>query len=194
MMNIGILCVQGAFAEHARALGLLGARTFELRRRKDLEAPLDGIVLPGGESTVMGKLINELDMAGTLREYIQSGMPVFGTCAGMILLAKRISGGETAKLATMDITVRRNAYGRQRASLTASARFGETEGVPMVFIRAPYIESASDGVEVLAAVDGKIVAARQRNQLAVSFHPELTESTVVHNYFLSMVSAYKARR
>lgn len=185
-MRIGVLALQGAFIEHEKMLSRLGAESFEIRQLKDLSQPMDGLIIPGGESTVQGKLLRELDMMEPLRDMISSGLPVFGTCAGLILLAKKIEGGEAPHLAVMDITAKRNAYGRQLGSFAYSGEFTGLGTVPMTFIRAPYI-SGSDGAEILAEVNGKAVAARQRNMLVTAFHPELTDDTSVHGYFLDMV-------
>ena len=187
MSEIGILAVQGAFLEHEQALSRLGVPWRELRQKKDLEAPLGGLILPGGESTVMGKLLRELELFSPLREAIQNGLPVFGTCAGLILLASRLQDGERPHLATMSISARRNAYGRQLGSFHTEEEFRGIGKVPMTFIRAPYIEQAWGNAEILAAVDGKSVAARQGNQLVTAFHPELTDSLLLHRYFLEMV-------
>ncbi len=186
MKKIGILSLQGAFIEHQHMLEKLGAECIQLRQKQDLKNPIDGLILPGGESTVMGKLLRELEMFYELRERIREGVPVFGTCAGLILLAKHIVNEPDSYFRTMDITVRRNAYGRQLGSFVAEGRFGEIETVPMPFIRAPYIESAEEGVEILARVDGKAVAARQRNMLVTAFHPEVADYTGIHEYFLNM--------
>lgn len=185
-MQIGVLALQGAFAEHEQMLRALGADCFEIRQRRDLERTLDGLIIPGGESTVQGKLLRELELFDPIREKILAGLPVFGTCAGLLLLAKRIENDSRVHLATMDITARRNAYGRQLGSFEAEAPFGGEGSVPMVFIRAPYIAETDEGagVEILARWDGKIVAARQGRQLATAFHPELTADTRVHRYFL----------
>ncbi len=186
-MRIGVLAVQGAFAEHESVLRRMGAEVLELRRREDIVGhSLDGLILPGGESTVMGKLLRELEMFAPLREEIEYGLPVFGTCAGMILLAKTVVNDEVRGFGCMDIAVRRNAYGRQLGSFATRAPFAGIPGeIPMVFIRAPYMEAAlSPQVEVLARVDGHMVAARQGHRLAVSFHPELTDDDRVHRYFL----------
>lgn len=185
-MQIGILALQGAFAEHGTVLDRLDAEHFEIRKRDDIEKPFDGLILPGGESTVMGKLLRELHLFEPIRALIQKGMPVLGTCAGMILLAKQIDGGEAPHLATMDITAVRNAYGRQLGSFCTTAKYRQNN-LPMVFIRAPYILSTGRDVEILSKVDGKITAAQQNNQIAVAFHPELTEETTVHEHFLSLV-------
>ena len=190
-MQIGILALQGAFAEHAAMLRQLGASCFEIRQKRDLDQPMDGLIVPGGESTVIGKLLKELDCFDLVQERIQNGLPVFGTCAGLILLAKEAEGGKV-QLGTMDIVARRNAYGRQLGSFSTTAEMKGVGEVPMVFIRAPYITSVSGSTEVLAEVDGKIVAAREGSQLVTAFHPELTEDTRVHGYFLHMVEEAKA--
>ena len=187
MMRIGVLALQGAFIEHERTLGRLGADSFEIRQLRNIEQPMDGLIIPGGESTVQGKLLRELGLMEPLREMILGGLPVFGTCAGLILLAKSIDGGEAPHLAVMDITAKRNAYGRQLGSFAANGVFKGLGSIPMTFIRAPYI-SSSEGAEILAVVDGKAVAARQGNMLVTAFHPELTYDTSVHGYFLDMVS------
>lgn len=192
-MTVAVLALQGAFAEHAAMLDRLGAEHFEIRQFRDLECPFDGLILPGGESTVMGKLLRDLELFQPLRERIQAGLPVFGTCAGLILLAKEVDGGVPC-LATMDIAVKRNAYGRQLGSFYTESDFWEIGSVPMTFIRAPYIASVSGRVQALASVNGKIVAARQENQLVTAFHPELNDDPRVHRYFLEMIAAQKRRR
>lgn len=189
MKRIGVLAVQGAFSEHLRAIEQLGAEGFEIRQKVDLiKQKMDGIILPGGESTVIGKLLKELDIFENLRQLILDGLPVMGTCAGLILLAKDISNDDSRYLGIMDITVKRNAYGRQLGSFHTVGAFEGIGEVPMTFIRAPYIEKVSEteGVEVLAMVDGNIVAARQKNMLVTSFHPELTDDLKVHRFFLEM--------
>lgn len=184
-MACAILALQGAFAEHAAMLDSLGEPHFEIRQARDLEKPFDRLILPGGESTVMRRLLHDFHLFDALRARIAEGMPVFGTCAGLILLAKQVEGG-TACFATMDIAVRRNAYGRQLGSFFTKAPMGELGTLPMTFIRAPYIESVSGSAKALAVVDGKIVAARQGNQLVTAFHPELDGDPTIHRYFLSM--------
>ena len=187
-MKIGVLALQGAFLEHREKLRQLGVESFEIRQRKDLEQPCQGVILPGGESTVMGKLLNELDIMEPLRQKILSGLPVFGTCAGLLLLAKRIHNDNRRHLATMDITAKRNAYGRQLGSFHTVAPWEGAGEVPMTFIRAPYIMEVGPEAKVMAQVGGRIVAARQQRQLAVAFHPELCKSLFVHQYFLEMAS------
>lgn len=185
---VAVLAVQGAFVEHESKLERLGATCFELRQRADLERPFDALVLPGGESTVQGRLLRELGMLEPLRERIRGGLPVLATCAGMILLAERIAQGDGPHLATMPVTVRRNAYGRQLESFRTEGELAGVGRVPMTFIRAPYVEEAGPGVEVLARVDGAIVAARFGNQWAFAFHPELDESDAVHAAFLASIA------
>ena len=186
-MTVAILALQGAFAEHGQMLDKLGADHFEIRQKKDLEKEFDALILPGGESTVMGKLLHDLDLYESIRDKILAGMPVFGTCAGLILLAKDIEE-EATHLATMDIRVKRNAYGRQLGSFYTEDEFRGIGEIPMTFIRAPYIVEVFGEAEVLARVDGKIVAARQNNQLVTAFHPELSDDLKVHQYFLNMIS------
>lgn len=186
-MKIAVLALQGAFIEHEKMLAKLGVSTVELRQKSDLEQTFDGLVIPGGESTVQGKLLRELDLYDGLKERIERGLPVFGTCAGMILLAKQIENDQRVHFATMDIVVKRNAYGRQLGSFYRACDFQGIGTIPMTFIRAPYIERVFGGAEVLATCEGKIVAARQENQLVTSFHPELNADLSVHRYFLDMV-------
>ncbi len=187
MRKIGVLALQGAFAEHEKAITELGEQAVEIRQKADFtKHNLEGIILPGGESTVMGKLLKELDMFELLKKMIKEGLPVMGTCAGLILLAKKISNDSNRYLESMDITVRRNAYGRQLGSFHTTNSFKGIGAIPMTFIRAPFIEAVSEqkGVDILAEVDGNIVAARQKNMLVTAFHPELTKDYRVHQYFL----------
>lgn len=184
-MRIGVLALQGAFIEHEKMLCECGADVFEIRQKRDIEHSFDGLILPGGESTVMGKLLNDLELTEPIRQRIKNGMPVMGTCAGLILLAEHILDENTVHLGTMGVTARRNAYGRQLGSFRTNAEFDGIGKISMTFIRAPYIESVSTA-EVLAVVDGRIVAAREKNQLALAFHPELEDSAAVHEYFLKM--------
>ena len=186
MLRIAVLALQGAFIEHESRLRQLGAACFEIRQAADWQRPKDGLIIPGGESTTMGKLLRESELAQGIRADILHGLPVFGTCAGLILLAGRVEGGVT-HLGTMDITVLRNAYGRQLGSFYTVADCKGIGRIPMTFIRAPYIGSAGEKAQVLSVVDGKIVAARQENQLVTAFHPELNDDLTVHRYFLQMV-------
>ncbi|MDQ0291602.1 pyridoxal 5'-phosphate synthase glutaminase subunit PdxT [Oligosphaera ethanolica] len=191
-MNIGVLALQGAFAEHLAALRKLGANGVEIRQRADFHAGLDGIILPGGESTVMGKLLRELELYAPIRDAIAAGMPVLSTCAGLILLAERAENNEKTYFALMDITVRRNAYGRQLGSFRTTTDIAGIGPYPMVFIRAPFISSVGPKAHVLATVDGHVVAARQQNMLATAFHPELTDDLRVHSYFINMIAQVNA--
>ena len=186
-MQIGVIAVQGAFIEHEKMLAELGISSFEIRQNCDLNRSFDGFIIPGGESTVQGKLLKELNLFDALKELIKNGLPVFGTCAGLILLAKTIENERHAYFRTMDITVRRNAYGRQLGSFHTTGNFKGIGDIPMTFIRAPYIQSAAKEVEILATVDGKFVAAKQKNQLVTAFHPELDHDLGVHRYFADMI-------
>ena len=192
MTKIGILALQGAFAEHEQVLKALGVETVQIRNQKDWEthADLDGLILPGGESTVMGKLLHDLDLFEPIKTKINAGLPVFGTCAGLILLAKTIVGDQTKHLASMDI----NAYGRQLGSFVTNADFKGIGEIPMVFIRGPIIEAVGPEIEILAQVNGAIVAAREKQMLVTSFHPELTGDTRVHAYFLEMINQSKKEK
>ena len=187
MVRIGVLALQGAFAEHLHMLKQLGADGFEIRQASDFTPLPDGLILPGGESTVISKLMMELGLFEPIRQAVQNGLPVFGTCAGMILLAKKTDDASVPCLDALDATVRRNAYGRQLGSFQTMSAFQGVGDIPMVFIRAPYLTDVSESVDVLAQVDGKIVAARQNNILSTAFHPELTGDTRVHAYFLKMI-------
>ena len=182
-MRIAVLALQGAFAEHEQMLHRLGVDTFEVRQLADWQQPKDGMIIPGGESTTQSKLLRELGLFDPIRKDILAGLPVFGTCAGLILLSPM-------HLDTMAIDVQRNAYGRQLGSFHATAPVaGIGDDVPMTFIRAPYINQVlSPECEVLAQVDGHIVAARQGRQLVTAFHPELDDDTRIHELFLSTVT------
>ncbi len=182
-MRIAVLALQGAFIEHEQVLQRLGVESFEVRQKKDWLQKKDGLILPGGESTVQMRLLRELDLLEPVRQSIREGLPVFGTCAGMILLSE-------GHLGTMDIRVRRNAYGRQLGSFNAVGKVAEVgDDIPMTFIRAPYIEDIlSDKCRSLAEVNGHIVAARQGKQLAAAFHPELTSDDRMHRYFIQLTS------
>lgn len=186
-MTAAVLAVQGAFIEHEKRMEKLGISCVELRRKKDLDRDFDGLILPGGESTVQGKLLKELDMYDGLKERILSRMPVFATCAGLILLARHLSNDEKVHFGTLPVTVKRNAYGRQLGSFYVEGEFGGIGRIPMTFIRAPYIETVGEGVEILAKVDGNIVGVRYENQIGISFHPELDEDMSLHQYFVDML-------
>ena len=187
MKHIGVLALQGAFREHMDIIGSLGHKGVEIRKIEDLDS-IDGLILPGGESTAMGKLLVDFDLKEILIQRITEGLPVWGTCAGMILLAKEIANDKTTHLSLMDVVVRRNGYGRQLGSFKVDGIFKGIENkIPMVFIRAPYIERVGKGVDILAEVDERIVAARENNLLVTSFHPELTDNLDMHRYFINMM-------
>ena len=190
-MTVAVLAVQGAFIEHEKMLQNLGVETIELRQKEDLKQPFDGLVLPGGESTVQGKLLKELGMFDSLKEKIEEGMPVLATCAGLILLSEQISNDDKRYFQTLPVTVKRNAYGRQLGSFhfegAMQGSLQELGTYPMEFIRAPYIVEVTPEVEVLAQVDQKIVAVRYQNQLAMAFHPELSGDDRIHQSFIKMM-------
>ena len=185
-MKIGVLAVQGASIEHEHMIEKIGHTAIEIRQKDDLKG-LDGLILPGGESTVQGQLLNKLDMMDDIRAMINNGLPTLATCAGLILLSEHIADDDTVHIGTLPVTVKRNAYGRQLSSFVTNADIKHIGNYPMTFIRAPYIENVSDGVEVLATVDNHIVAARFNNQIGLAFHPELTGDTRIHEYFLSTI-------
>jgi 5'-phosphate synthase pdxT subunit len=188
-VTIGVLALQGAFREHVRMLEKLGVRAVEVRLPEQLE-DLDGLIIPGGESTTMGKLMEEYGLTAPLREFMTK-RPVFGTCAGLIMLATGTTEGEQPLLATMDVVVCRNAFGRQVHSFEAPVELylpeDTLEDFPGVFIRAPWVASCGDGVEVIARCEDQVVGVKQDNLLAVAFHPELTGDTRLHEYFVQMV-------
>ena len=183
---VGVLALQGAFREHVAAVASLGATAREVRQLKDIE-DIDALIIPGGESTTIGKLLNEWNMLEPLRQRILDGMPVYGSCAGLILLCRDIENSDQPRLGVLDATVRRNAFGRQVDSFETNLSIPEIGAAPLpaVFIRAPVITGVGAGVKVLAEVNGQAVAVRQNNILATSFHPELTPDTRMHSYFLS---------
>ncbi|GIP40907.1 pyridoxal 5'-phosphate synthase subunit PdxT [Paenibacillus sp. J31TS4] len=191
-MNIGVLALQGAVAEHIRMVEREGAAGVAVKRTEQL-ADLDGIIIPGGESTTIGKLMRLYGFLEELQAFAKQGKPIFGTCAGLIVLAKEIEGQEEAHLGLMDITVIRNAFGRQRESFEADLPIKGVEGaVRAVFIRAPLIGRVGPEVDVLCTYQDQIVAARQSNLLVASFHPELTDDSRMHAYFLDMVREARA--
>lgn len=190
-MKAAVLAVQGAFAEHKKVLEELGISCVELRKREDLQQEFDGLVLPGGESTVQGKLIRELDMEKELKKRITEGLPVLATCAGMILLAEKIEGEGQTHLGLLPVTVKRNGYGRQLGSFQARGELLGIGCVPMTFIRAPYITETGKGVEILSELEGKIVGVRYDRMLALSFHPELDEDRRIHQYFIAQMQSFK---
>lgn len=196
-MGTAVLALQGAFIEHEQKLEALGEPFFEIREKEDLERPFDRLILPGDESTVQGRLLRKEGLLAPLRERIEHGMPVLATCAGLILLAKHIeddvedgtdrnSSRPEHHFGTLDATVVRNAYGRQLGSFRTEAEFKGLGKIGMTFIRAPYIKEAGPEIEVLAQVNGRIVAVRQGIQLGLAFHPELEESLAVHEFFCSL--------
>lgn len=186
-MLIGILALQGAFQEHQDILDTLFVNTILIRQKKDLSYPLDGLILPGGESTTMKRLLKDLDMFDTIKQMIQNGLPVFGTCAGMILLSESISNDPEVCFGVLPVHIKRNAFGRQLGSFKMDGLF-VNHVFPMVFIRAPYIEKVlSDEVNILSTYEEHITAVRYKNILATAFHPELTQDTSIHQYFLHMI-------
>lgn len=190
-MRVAVLALQGDFAEHEAVFKCLNVETCQLRQKKDLEQKFDALILPGGESTVQGKLLRELDMFDELKRRIQEGLPVMATCAGTILLAEQILDDSTVHFGTLKINVRRNAYGRQLSSFHINGTFDDIKDIPMSFIRAPQIEFCSPGIEVLAEHNGRITAVRQGNQLAMTFHPELGTDCRIAEYFLQMFHSGK---
>ena len=188
----GILAVQGAFAEHAAVLDKLGAPWKLLRAAEDFDESIDRVILPGGESTTQGKLLRSTGLFEPIAAHIKAGKPVLGTCAGMILLAKKLDNDENVYFGALDAVVRRNAYGRQLGSFQAIADFGQADDpqriadFPLVFIRGPYVVSVGPEATVETEVDGHVVGLRQGNILATAFHPELTDDVRIHELFLSL--------
>ena len=184
---IGVLALQGDFAEHVQVLGAVGGRARQVRDANQLDG-IDGLIIPGGESTTIGMLMERYDLAGPIRDLAKHGVPIWGTCAGLILMARDV-GRQQPGFELIDISVERNAFGRQLESFEVSV---DIEGIsgggfPAVFIRAPRVLSVGDGVEVLARLDdGSIVAVRQKNLLGTAFHPELTSDLRLHSYFVGM--------
>lgn len=188
-MRIAVLALQGAFIEHRNMLAKINVDSFEVRQLNDWLQPKDGLIIPGGESTTQSKLLQDLGLLTPIADDINAGLPVFGTCAGLIMLSRNIEGQGCGILSTMDTIVCRNAYGRQLGSFfTTSDVNGVGSNIPMTFIRAPYIKEVHGNAKALAEVDGHIVAAREGNQLVTAFHPELNEDTRIHEYFLRIVS------
>jgi len=185
-MEIGILALQGAFAEHRKTLSSIpGITTHEIRNAEDLDRPMDGIVIPGGESTAITKLLESLGMWDLLKSKIDAGLPVFGTCAGLIILARKTLDGKKC-LDAIDITVSRNAYGRQIDSFFSFGTMSDKQVFPLVFIRAPIIDETGPDVECLCMDKGHIVACRNDRILVTSFHPELTDNPYFHELFVKM--------
>lgn len=197
-MRIGVLAVQGAFIEHEKQLAAVAAHSgeliecIEIRQKTDLER-IDGIVLPGGESTVQGKLLKNLDIFDELQALILQGIPTLATCAGLILLAQTLKDDPVKHLATLPVTVQRNAYGRQLGSFSVSSDVGEITDFPLVFIRAPYITEVSSDTKILTIVNHHIVGVEYQNQICLAFHPEMTNDTRIHEYFIRKVKDYLLR-
>ncbi|WP_311772799.1 pyridoxal 5'-phosphate synthase glutaminase subunit PdxT [Cohnella xylanilytica] len=193
-MNIGVLALQGAVAEHIRSIGLAGGTGVAVKRTEQL-AEIDGLIIPGGESTTIGKLMRKYDFIDAIRDFSAQGKPVFGTCAGLIVLADKLEGDEEPHLRLMDMTVARNAFGRQRESFETDLDVkGIDTPLRAVFIRAPLIKEVGPEVDVLSTYKGEIVTARQGNLLASSYHPELTDDYRLHSYFLDMAKEAAAKR
>jgi len=191
-MKVGVLALQGAVAEHIRSIESCGAEGVVVKRTEQLDE-LHGLIIPGGESTAIGKLMRTYGFLDAIREFSAKKKPIFGTCAGLILLADRISGEEAAHLGLMDVTVARNAFGRQRESFEIDLAMKDWDRpVRAVFIRAPIIESAGPAVDVLATYRDGMVAVRQEHLLGASFHPELTDDNSMHSYFTEMIRQYSA--
>ena len=188
-MKIGVLALQGGFQEHIHHINELGYDGVLVKTVEDLKN-IKALIIPGGESTTMGKLIKVTGLLSPLKEMIKNGLPVWGTCAGMILLAKNIDGETVTHLGVMDISVTRNAYGTQLDSFSTQIKLDEVDSNPLdlVFIRAPYVSEINNSVNVLAKVNNNIVAVRENNMLATSFHPELTSNTSFHKYFLKTIA------
>lgn len=188
-MKIGVLALQGAIAEHIRMIQESGAEGIPIKKVSQLDE-IDGLIIPGGESTTIGKLMRTYGFIDALQEFSSKKKPIFGTCAGLIVLAKQIAGGEEPHLALMDMVVQRNAFGRQRESFEADLNVkGIDRPVRAVFIRAPLINEVGPEVEVMSVYQDRIVAARQGHLLTTSFHPELTDDNSMHEYFLDMIKS-----
>lgn len=191
MVKVGVLALQGAVREHLRALEACGVEAVAIKRKEEL-AEVDGLILPGGESTTMRRLIDKYDFMESLKDFAESGKPMFGTCAGLILLAKQLVGYTEPHIGVMDVTVERNSFGRQVDSFEADlAIHGVADNFPAVFIRAPHIVEAGENVEILSKHNGRIVAAREGQFLGCSFHPELTDDARLTAYFVGMVKEAK---
>jgi pyridoxal 5'-phosphate synthase pdxT subunit len=194
MIKIGVLALQGAVREHIRSLEACGVEAVAVKRKEELQ-DLDGLILPGGESTAMRRLIDKYDFMDALKEFAHSGKPMFGTCAGLILLAKQLIGYNEPHIGVMDIQVERNSFGRQVDSFEADLAIKDVaETFPAVFIRAPHIVEAGEDVEILCKHNDRIVAARDRQFLGCSFHPELTDDHRITAYFVEMVKEAKQKQ
>ena len=186
--QIAVLALQGAFIEHRKMLEAIGGiEVFEIRKHSDLERSCHALILPGGESTVQGKLLKELNIFSILQQRILSGLPVLATCAGAILLAEKLENDPATHFATLPVTIRRNAYGRQLSSFYTNGSFDDMTDVPMPFIRAPQIIDCRKDVQILAGYNNQPTAVRFRNQLAMTFHPEITGSDKIHRFFLEKI-------
>lgn len=183
--TIGVLALQGAFIEHEQSLQKCGAQALEVRSAADLEK-VEGIIIPGGESTTMGKLMVEYGLADPIKQKAADGMPVWGTCAGMILMAREIEDSKQYRLGLMDMSVRRNAFGRQVESFETDLDIKELGPTKAIFIRAPYVDRTWGDAREIARYQDKVVMVREGNLLATAFHPELTDDPKVHRYFLDM--------
>lgn len=192
MVDIGVLALQGSVTEHIHALSMIdGVNPYEVKTVFDLEK-VSGLILPGGESTTIGKLIKDFGLSGPIMKRAKAGMPIWGTCAGMILMAKKIINESYVHLGIMDISVRRNAYGSQLDSFSSTVHIPEiSQGeIPLIFIRAPWVESVQGNTEILAQINNRIIAVQQDNMIATSFHPELTRNLAFHMYFAELVRKY----
>ena len=189
MIKVGVLAIQGAVAEHLELLNQIPDVCAQEVKYLDELNEIDGLIIPGGESTAIGRLLRDFNLLQPLKERILNGMPVWGTCAGMILLAKSLENDPTVHLGVMDITVERNAYGRQLGSFTTEVEIEKISSnkIPLVFIRAPYVTQVKSDVDILLEVNDHIVACQQKQMLATSFHPELTKDTSFHRYFINMI-------
>ncbi|PLS01532.1 pyridoxal 5'-phosphate synthase glutaminase subunit PdxT [Neobacillus cucumis] len=193
MIKIGVLALQGAVREHINSLEECGVEAVAVKRKEELE-DLDGLILPGGESTAIRRLIDKYDFMDALKEFARSGKPMFGTCAGLILLAKELVGYDESHIGVMDIKVERNSFGRQVDSFEADLAIKDVaDCFPAVFIRAPHIVEAGENVEILSKHNDRIVAAREGQFLGCSFHPELTENHAITAYFVEMVKESKTK-
>lgn len=193
MLNIGVLALQGSIIEHLRMLSKIeGVNPYQVKSIADLDK-VSGLILPGGESTTIGKLLNDFALAEPIIKKAQEGLPIWGTCAGMILMAKEIVNEDYVHLALMDISVKRNAYGSQLDSFGSAISIPQVskEGIPLIFIRAPWVERVGKNVNILATLDNRIIAVQQNNLLATSFHPELTSSSAFHQYFAKLTTGKK---
>ncbi len=187
-MRVGVLALQGAFIEHRQRLHVLGVDSFEIRQRKHLDQPFDALILPGGESTTMGRLLRDLDLFHPIQRLIQQGLPTLGTCAGMILMAEKITDEPYHYFQTLPIEVTRNFYGRQLGSFYDETIF-DNQKIDMVFVRAPIVKQADTGVKVLLKVDNNIVAVAYHNQIGLSFHPELGKTRYFHQRLIDLAKA-----